>query len=136
MNLLISIRNLLQFCNDNWTIIIIIIGLGVSLYKKITDYLKLTEDEKIATAKAQIQEVVLKMITDAEEDYSDWVSAGSIKRSQVIAQIFEEYPILSKVTDQETLVKWIDEQIDNALVTLREIINVNDKGAVSTGVKE
>jgi hypothetical protein len=36
-----------------------------------------------------------------------------------------EYPILSKVTDQEHLITWIDEQIDNALHELRSVIKKN-----------
>lgn len=132
MNLLISIKKLLQFFNDNWTAVVIIIGLAISLYKKIKDYVSLSDDEKINAAKTQLSEVILKMITEAEEDYADWISAGSIKRSQVIAEIFEEYPILSKVTNQEEIIAWIDEQIDDALIKLREIIAVNGTVSKST----
>ena len=39
--------------------------------------------------------------------------------------IYEEYPILSKVVDQKALTEWIDEQIDSALDTLREIVKTN-----------
>ena len=71
----------------------------------------------------------MKLISDAEEDYYYMTSAGSIKRSQVIKKIFEDYPVLSKVTDQETLIKWIDEIIDESLTTLREIVAVNEEKA-------
>ena len=81
--------------------------------------------EKIIIAKTHIKETVLKLVTDAEEDYQEWVKAGAVKRAQVIEQIFLTYPVLSKVTDQETLIIWIDETIDNALETLRNIISEN-----------
>ena len=68
----------------------------------------------------------MKLVADAEEDYSDWASAGAIKRSQVIDLIYKEYPILEKVVDQDSLIQWIDEQIDSALPTLREIIEKQD----------
>lgn len=121
LNYLTGIQNLLQFINDNWTSIIIIIGLVISIIKKINDYSKKTSEEKIEIAKQQISETILKMVTDAEEDYYQWVSAGSVKRSQVIEEIFMKYPVLSKVTDQKELISWIDMTIDNALKTMREV---------------
>ena len=125
MNLLHSIQNLLQFLNDNWASITIIFGLSISLARNIRDYLEKSNDEKIAIAKSQIHETVLKMITDAEEYYDEYKKSGSIKRSQVIGEIFNNYPILSKVVDQEELIKWIDNEIDNALITLRKVIEEN-----------
>lgn len=121
VNFLTSIQKLLQFVNDNWTTIIIIIGLALSLAVKIKNYVKLSEEEKINIAKQQVKETMLKLVTDAEEDYMEWVNAGSIKRSQVIEQIFAMYPVLSKVTNQEQLIVWIDEAIDEALKTMRDI---------------
>lgn len=79
----------------------------------------------------QIQETMLKFVTRAETDYLEWVSAGAIKRSEVIDVIFKEYPILSKVTNQEELIVWIDSVIDEALRTMRKIFEEqNAKEAV------
>ena len=125
MNILDGIKNFLQFVNDNWTTICVVIGLVIAIYKKVKDYLRLSNDEKIAIAKAQVKETILRLVTDAESDYQEWVKAGSVKRAQVIEEIFLMYPALSKVTNQEELIAWIDEAIDNALVTLREIIAEN-----------
>ena len=127
MDILNGIKNFLSFINDNWTTILVIIGLALALLKKIESYSKLSTDKKIEIAKKQISENILKLITQAEKDYAEWEKAGSIKRSEVISEIYKEYPILAKVVDQEELVKWIDEQIDNALPTLREIIKQNEK---------
>ena len=121
VNFLTSIQKLLQFVNDNWTSIIIIFGLALSLAVKIKDYIKLSKEEKINIAKQQIKEIMLKLVTDAEEDYFEWVNAGSIKRSQVIEQIFAMYPALSKVANQEELVVWLDGAIDDALKIMRDI---------------
>jgi hypothetical protein len=52
---------------------------------------------------------MLKMITTAEEDFKEWNEAGSIKRSQVIKEVYEKYPILSKAVNQEQMIAWIDE---------------------------
>lgn len=130
-----GIKNFLQFVNDNWTTIIIIISLCIALYQKIKNYVSKSNDEKIAVAKKQVQEVILKLISDAEVDYNEWVKAGSIKRAQVIKKIFEDYPVLAKVTDQTALVAWIDETIDNALKTLREIVAMNKEEAVDENIE-
>lgn len=121
MNIFDGVKNFMNLINENWTSIIVIIGLCVAIGKKIENYIKLTDDEKIELAKKQIQEYMLKLVSDAEENYETWEQAGSIKRSEVITRIFKEYPILSKVADQDELIKWIDEQIDAALPTLREL---------------
>ena len=125
MDILNGIQNFLQFINDNWVSIMTIIGLLVALYTKIKNYIALSNEEKIAIAKTQIHEMILKMITDAEEDYDEYCKAGSIKRSQVIGEVFNTYPILSKVVNQDELIEWIDNEIDNALITLRKVIEEN-----------
>lgn len=133
MDILNGIKNFLSFINDNWTTILVIIGLALALCKKIESYSKLSTDKKIEIAKKQISENILKLITQAEKDYAEWEKAGSIKRSEVISEIYKEYPILAKVVNQEELVKWIDEQIDNALPTLRDIIKQNEKDTSDAG---
>ncbi|WP_285945928.1 hypothetical protein [Thomasclavelia cocleata] len=125
MSILDGVKNFLELVNENWTTIIVIIGLVIAVTKKAINYFSKSDEEKIAIAKKQIQETMLKLITDAEQDYEEWKQAGSIKRAQVIDELFANYPILSKVTNQEDLIKWIDDVIDEALVTLREIVETN-----------
>lgn len=125
MNILNGIQNFLQLINDNWTTIMVVIGLAIAVGKKVADYFSKSDEEKIEIAKAQIKETVLKMVTEAELDYEEWNKAGSIKRSQVIGQIYADYPILSKVVDQQALIEWIDETIDESLKTLREVVSNN-----------
>ena len=120
-----GLQKFLQLLNDNWTSILVCIGLVIGIVKKTQDYMSKSQDEKIEIAKKQIQTTILKMISDAEVDWQEWSEAGSIKRAQVIKQIYEEYPILSKVVDQKALIEWIDEKIDSALDTLREIVKTN-----------
>lgn len=122
MNILNGIQNFLEFVNNNWTNIMVIIGLVIATVSRVKNYLNKSDEEKIAIAKEQIREIMLKLVVDAETDYTEWTKSGSIKRSQVIKQIFEKYPILSKVADQEELVGWIDDMIDEALNTMAETI--------------
>ena len=120
-----GIQNFLQFVNNNWTTITVIIALLIALYQKIKSFVSKSNEEKIEQAKKQIKEICLKLVTDAEIDYENWNQAGSIKRAQVIQKIFADYPILAKVTDQESLIKWIDDTINNALKELRKIVTEN-----------
>jgi len=132
MNILVGVKNFLSLVNDNWTLIIVIIGLCIAITEKIKSYVSLTNDVKIEIAKKQISSSILKMITDAEEDYDNWVKAGEIKRSQVIKKIFADYPVLNNVANQDGIIEWIDEEIKTALKTLRTIIEENSKENIET----
>lgn len=125
MNILNGVQNFLTLVNDNWTTIMVVIGLAIAVVRKAKTYFAKSDDEKVEIAKAQIQETILRMVTEAEIDYEEWNKAGSIKRSQVIGQIYADYPVLSKVVDQQALTAWIDETIDESLKTLREVVSNN-----------
>ena len=120
-----GIQNFLELVNENWTTIAVIIGLLIMLGKKVFDFIGKSDEEKVEIAKAQIQQAMLKMITSAELDFEQWNQAGSIKRSQVIEEIFLKYPVLSKVTNQEEIIAWIDTEINNSLKTLRKVVEDN-----------
>lgn len=120
-----GIQSFLEFINNNWTTIAVCLGLLIGVIKKVQDFFSKTDEERIEIVKKEIQQTMLKMISDAEANYADWNKAGEIKRSQVIKEIYERYPILSKAINQEEMVAWIDSEIDNSLKTLREIIKIN-----------
>lgn len=124
-----GIRNFLMVLSDNWVSILVCTGLVVGIVKKTIDFFSKSTDEQIEIAKAQIQQTMLKLITSAEIDFDEWNDAGSIKRSQVIEEIFAKYPILSKATSQEEIIEWIDVEINNSLKTLRDIIKANSDEA-------
>lgn len=121
-----GIQNFLQIIDENWTTIIVIVALLVSIAKKASSLLKKSDNGKITVAKEQIQEIMLRLVSDAEYEYAEWTKSGSIKRAQVIEEIFDKYPILSRVTNQAELIEWIDSVIDESLDTLREVIANQD----------
>ena len=125
MNILTGINNILMLINDHWTEITILIGLALLLYKKIRAYLAKSKEEKMEIALKQAREIILDRVTAAEIDYANWKKAGAIKRAQVLDEIFAAYPILGKITNQEDVIKKLDEYIDEALETLREVIETN-----------
>ena len=122
-----GLKNFLQYLSDNWTGIMVCIGIIVGIVNRTLAYLNKSNDLKLAVAKQQIKEIVLRMITDAEIDFNDWEQSGKIKRSQVIEEIYAKYPILAKAKSQKEVIDFIDTQIDNALKELRSVIEKNIK---------
>ena len=127
-----SFKNLLQWVYDNFAVIICCAGLMVGIYRKAKKYFTVNKEEKkkqfdeaVEITKEKIRETMLKMVSESEDKYKDWVKAGSLKRAEVIAKIYNDYPILSQVVDQEGLIAYIDKTIDEALVTLREVLKEN-----------
>lgn len=121
-----GVLKFINFIIDNWTFIgaaIIFIVAGV---KEVKVFLNKSKNEQINIAKQQIKSTILRWVSEAELDYEDVVKAGEIKRAQVIQNIYNEYPILSKIVDQEEIVKYIDMCIDESLETLRDIIEKNE----------
>lgn len=127
MTILNGIQNFLQFLSNNWTVILVDIGLIISIVQKTKCWFSKSKEERYKIAKQQIREIILKKITVAEIDFAEWNKSGSIKRSQVIDEIYSQYPILNKITDQSEVIAWLDEEIDNALKTLRDVIKNNEE---------
>ena len=117
-----GIKNFLELINNNWTTIMVVCGLCVSLYYKIMQFIKLSDDEKINQTKTVIKNVMLSLISDAEINYSEWNKSGAIKRAEVLNRIFTDYPILNKVTDKDKLISEIDSMLDESLKEMRNII--------------
>lgn len=120
-----GVYNFLDFVNDNWTMIFAIIVLLIAIGRKIVAFFSKSKEEQLEIAKAQIKEVMLRLVTEAECDYYEWIKSGEIKRAQVIDEVFAMYPILSKVTNQADVIAWIDEAIDEALKTMRKVFEEN-----------
>lgn len=119
------LKDALQWINDNYSLLVVIAGLIVGICQKIKSFLNKSKEERVALAKNEVKQRILKMVTDAEEYYCNWDKAGEIKRSQVISEIYNEYPVLSKFVDREELIQWVDEEIDSALIILRKVIEEN-----------
>lgn len=135
-DILNGLYNFLNFIETNWGMIAAIVILTISIGKKIYAFLGKSQEERVEIAKKQISETMLKWVTEAEKDYRLWVSAGVMKRSQVIDQILDKYPILSKVTNQEEIIAWLDDTIDEALKTMRKIFEENAKSSTAEEVIE
>lgn len=122
-----GLYNLLDFIEKNWGIIAAIVVTVVSISKKIVAFISKSKEERLEIAKAQISETMLKWVTKAECNYETWVSAGAVKRSEVIDEILAKYPVLSQVTNQQEIIAWLDDAIDDALKEMRKIFEQNAK---------
>ena len=127
MNFLDGLKNFLHIIEANWTSILVCIGIIIGLVQRARVFFKKSKEERIEIAKKQVRQTILEMVTKAEKDFADWNKAGEIKRSQVIKEIYDQYPILTKIIDQETVIAWIDEEINNSLKTLRVVVKENEK---------
>jgi hypothetical protein len=122
-----GIERFIGYLSENWVMLLVLTGALISISRLVSKYLALDNVEKIETAKKLIKEIMLKMITEAEIDFEEWNKSGSIKRSKVIAEIYDKCPILSKAASQKEVIAFIDAEINNSLKTLREILKENKK---------
>lgn len=133
-----SVQKFMDFIVANWTMICAVIVIGIAVYEYVQNFLKKSKEEQeaiirqqIEIAKEQVREIMLKLVTEAEKDYREWIKAGEIKRAQVIDAVFEKYPILLMVTNQAELIAWMDDVIDEALKKMRKIFEENEKQEVA-----
>lgn len=124
--MVIGVQNFLRFLSEHWVAIVIDVCIAVFFVKRVIAFLRTTKEEKIDIAKTQIRSIVLKLVADAEEDYAEWNKSGSIKRAQVIQQIFDSYPVLERVVNQQEIIHWIDGVINDALNEMRQSVAENE----------
>lgn len=123
--ILLGIQNFLILLSENWTTILICFGLIAGMIQKAINYFSKPKEAQIEAIKVQIEQILLSLITEAEYDYNQTEKAGEIKRAQVIDQIYDRFPILEKVINQQELVDWLDAEIDKSLETLKDILEKN-----------
>lgn len=130
-----QINAIANLANSSWTVIIILIGIGLGLYEKIRKYISLSKDEKINLAKDALKVNVLKYMSDAEVDWSNFKKAGEIKRAQVIAKVYTDFPVLKEYVSQEDLIKYIDGLIDEYLGTVTKVVRTEIRKEDVTNVE-
>lgn len=121
-----GLKNLLTFLNNNWALIITIIGLGVGLYVKVKNYLKLSKEQKVDLALKNAAVIMLDLTMKAEDLYGS--KTGQAKRSQVISELYAKFPVLAEVIDQKTLLEKVDVMIDDALEKMKKILQSKAEG--------
>lgn len=125
-----GIKNTLVIIEENWTNILIFISCLFAIYRKAKKYINMNKEEK-EKKKEELKEetlkivktVLLKLMSEAEIEWNDFEKSGSIKRSQVIKELYNEFPILKEFTDQDKLLVIIDNMINEEKSKMDEVIN-------------
>lgn len=128
-----SIANFLSLLNNYWIDIVVVAALIYFIYKKIVAFIKLSDEEKIEALLAVIKKEILNYMSEAEIDWKDVEKSGAIKKSQVISKIYEKYPELSKIINQEKLIAQIEIIIEQTMTEMNNILNkekLNEKDEV------
>lgn len=117
-----GILNVLNFLKENWTAIVIIIALVYAAYGLFQKLQNMSSEERKAAILQIVKSLVLKLMSDAEVNWSDISKAGKIKSAEVIERIYLQYPQLARFKDQEELIASIQKIIDDKMEELREIM--------------
>lgn len=115
-----GIVNFLTFIKENWTTIITIAGLLLWIGLKIKDYIKLSKEQKIEMALSNAKKICLSLVTKAEDLFGS--NTGKIKKSYVVDELLNKYPILQEVTTKEDLEKELDRIIEDSLSQMKQIL--------------
>lgn len=125
-------NNIFNFLNDGGSVnniisvIIIIVGilLGIKYFSDFIDKFKdLSDEEKIKVILRIVKAEILKLMSDAEVEWSSFEKAGIIKKSQVIGKIYEKYPVLSSYINQEMIICELEKIIEDNMNNMNSVIN-------------
>lgn len=115
-----GILNFLTFIKENWTTIITIIGLLLWIGMKIENYVNLSKEQKIELALTNSKKICLSIVTKAEELFGS--DTGRIKKSYVIDELLNKYPILQEITTKENFENELDKIIEDSLTQMKQIL--------------
>ena len=79
----------------------------------------MTKEERVNTALKAIKEELLKLMSDAEIEWEDYKKSGELKKSQVLKEIYSQFPFLATYIDQDTLVNKLYDKIPNKSINTR-----------------
>ena len=86
----------------------------------------MNEEQRVQAALKVISEELMKMMVQAEIQWKDYKKSGELKRSQVIKDIYNQFPFLSRYMDQDKLVQTIYEMIDKQMDNMNELMKKNE----------
>ena len=116
-------HDIIAFLDSAWSIFLVLLGIFIFLYNKITNYMKLTKEQKVEAALKVVKAELLKLMSDAEIEWQDFNKSGEIKKSQVISEIYKKFPFLAEYISQDELIEKIGEMIEEQKAKMDEIIN-------------
>ena len=126
INFMNGINNFANLIQGQWTNIVVVIAIIAGLVRSIITYYTMNEEQRVQAALKVISEELMKMMVQAEIQWKDYKKSGELKRSQVIKDIYNQFPFLSRYMDQEKLVQTIYEMIDKQMDNMNELMKKNE----------
>ena len=117
-----SLSLLKDFITNYWSFFILIICLFVIVTETIEKFKGMSEEQRIEALMKLIKELIIKLMADAEINWSEITKSGKIKRAEVISEVYKQYPILSTFKDQEAIIAEIDKMIDEAVDEVEKFV--------------
>lgn len=117
------VNNVVNSLSNSLPTIIIVIAIIIGVVRMVIQYSKMTKEERVNAALKVIKEELLKLMSDAEIEWEDYKKSGELKKSQVLKEIYSQFPFLVTYIDQDTLVNKLYELIDNEMENMNKIIN-------------
>ena len=115
--------NFLTFLSENWTMILMVVTAVVAIVSKTRKWIRMDKKQKKDAILEIVRRTMLYLVTEAEREYGG--GTGSLKRADVLAKVFEKYPILAQYGNVDTIVKQLDYMIDDNLVVLKDLLENN-----------
>ena len=119
-------NNFIHLIQNQWTNIIVVIAIIATVIRTTLNYSALSQEQRVQSALKVINEELMKLMCQAEIQWKDYKKSGDLKRSQVIKDIYNQFPFLSKYMDQDALVKKIYEMIDKQMDNMNNLLNKTD----------
>lgn len=117
-----SINNTLGLIENYWSMLIIIIALVVLTIEEVKKYKAMTREQRIEAALSVVKGELLKLMSDAEIEWSEYKKSGALKKSQVLKEIYTQFPFLQDYINQDELVTKITEMIDAEMENMNKIL--------------
>lgn len=122
-----GLTNLVTIAQNVWAIVVAIAAIIYCIAMYIKRLKNLSDSDKFWVAVSCMKAEILSLMSAAEIDWKDFPKAGQIKRSQVISEIFQRYPILRERVSEEDIEKLIDMAINEMMDELNEVIRKNSQ---------
>lgn len=124
---MVGLKNLLNLIAENWAIISVVLSLIIFTIIKLKNWKNMSKDEKLDSLLLVIQQWILKMMCEAEKNWEDYNSSGEVKKSEVIAEIYKQFPQLADYSQQDEILTKIETMINGAMASMNKIMNPNEE---------
>lgn len=118
-----GLSNTLEFIQENWSNILLIITAIVTVIYRVISFNKLSKQQKVEAILTIVKSELLKFMSEAEIDWKEYEKSGLLKKSDVITKIYDKFPLLKEYLDQDTLIQTISNMIDSGMTEMNKIVN-------------